>query len=150
MGKRNKRKNKAPKDLQALGKMLGVPMRPGVRVKLDDGFYRIRRGKLVRIPDEWVGKPYVMCCQPKKWRQYLQMKKRPARELTKKQRRRGGQKDWDGIPREKRERALKKYGVNEAGNPVGGRRSGVTHPRQRSDRHVSARERKARDVLAGL
>ena len=24
-------------------------------IKLEDGFYRVRRGKLVRIPDEWVG-----------------------------------------------------------------------------------------------
>lgn len=25
-------------------------------VKQDDGYYRMRRGTLVRIPDEWVGK----------------------------------------------------------------------------------------------
>lgn len=27
----------------------------GRRVELEDGFYRERRGKLVKIPDEWVG-----------------------------------------------------------------------------------------------
>ncbi len=27
----------------------------GKRIELEDGFYRERRGKLVKIPDEWVG-----------------------------------------------------------------------------------------------
>lgn len=25
------------------------------RIEMEDGFYRERRGKMVRIPDEWVG-----------------------------------------------------------------------------------------------
>lgn len=28
----------------------------GKRIEQDDGYYRVRRGKLVRIPDEWVGR----------------------------------------------------------------------------------------------
>lgn len=43
------------------------------RIEIDGKYYRMRRGKLVLIPDEWVGS--TLHPQPKRKRQSKQIKK---------------------------------------------------------------------------
>lgn len=105
----------------ALERLGGPVVRQHKRVWLIDGYYRLRRGKLVRIPDEWVGE----VAHPQT------VRKRPSKE-PRKHRRRG---EWpiranNRMPRE-RESTLK------------GRRPSTKmgHPRNRSPRHQRKRQR---------
>lgn len=112
-------------------------------------FYRYRRGKLVEIPAEWVGRPVALFQPTRRFAKYRLSVTRPSKMGTKKQRRRHGYKDHGREPREKLERSAKRYGTNDVGNPIAPTRR-IGHPRNRSDRHVSRRERRDRDREDGL
>lgn len=135
----SKTRKKSRERAETLRKLTGKPIKPGSRFQLSDGhWYRIRRGRVVRIPDEWVGKPWELVGAPKPWRE---MKKKRRQSQHKKKLSRQG--DWGGslynmgrVPREKRK-----------GHPPE-RKMG--HPSQRSYRHATKRERRDRDREDGL
>lgn len=129
-------KKKRHLDREKLGRLLGVKIRPGVRIKLADGYYRLRRGKLVRIPDEWVGLPAYFCGETW-WRRWLRYKRPRASELARKvrmrieqgwrSRRRGrpGGMQSHPVPRDRR-------GGWSSDNRMG-------HPKHRTPRHAGTK-----------
>ena len=128
----------------------GAQMKKGKLIIRPDGFYRLRRGKLVRIPDEWVGRPVALFQPTRRYAKFRLSCVRPSKMgIPAKLRRRHGYKDFGREPREKMERSAKRYGTNEVGNPNSPQRK-MGHPRNRSDRHVSRRERRDRDREDGL
>lgn len=128
MGKRKSQR----KQMDVLGRLTGQEIRAGKKVKLGDGWYRVRRGKLVRIPDEWMNRPVEMCGDSRLWREY---KLAQRRGHSRKYRRRKG--SWDGrVERSRRE--------GKGYRPDGKMR----HPRNRSPRHLARGGR--RDQYDGL
>lgn len=128
-----KRKRKRRETLQKLG----VNIREGHRFQLgDDHWYRLRRGKVVQIPDEWVGKPWVLVAAPKPWRKAKKNRRRSQHKTKIFRQESFGRGGHGRVPREKRKGHLP--------DPTMG------HPRQRSHRHASKRERRARDLEDGL
>lgn len=131
-------KRKRQEDRAKLSRLLGVRIEPGVRIKLADGYYRLRRGKLVRIPDKWVGQPAYFCGEMW-WRRWLRYKRPRMSALSRKERmrlnncghgwrwRRGrpGMLRSHPVPREKR----------EGWSPA----KGMGHPRHRAPRHVGTK-----------
>lgn len=61
----------------------------GKRIELDDGFYRERRGKLVKIPAEWVGETTHSQTQRKRASKSRALKLGRQRNLLK-----DGSADW--------------------------------------------------------
>lgn len=111
-----------------LERLTGKPLRPGRLIRRAGGFYRIRRDKLVRIPDEWVGRPYELFQPTRRFAKWRIQERRPSKMGTKKLRRRHDWKDHGRVPREKRER----------GHP---KRRKIGHPRNRAPRHLRRRMR---------
>lgn len=127
---------------RAVFKRLGHLLEEGVRLKLADGYYRVRRGKLVRIPDEWVGCPSELCGE-KIWRQYLQRRRPRASKDTRKRRMQSteprGNRSRHRVPRDRFERAKKKGRKYWHGGSGG-------HPRNWAPRHcLGHRLRKLHD-----
>lgn len=116
---------------------LGHVLREGVRLKLADGYYRVRRGRLVRIPDKWVGRPEERCGD-KFWRKYMQLRRPRQSKVARKLRMKPdawGCKSSFRVPRDRYERAKKKgreYGYGGGGG----------HPRNWAPRHLSSRRRR--------
>lgn len=127
-----------------LERITGQKFRPGKLIKMRDGFYRIRRGKIVRIPDEWVGRPVEMCGKPRRWREYKKSRTRPTREKRKLRRREPMY--YSRVPRERKKRNPCMNGFGYDGGPA----KKMSHPRNRSPRHLSQRERKRLDAQDGL
>lgn len=127
-----------------LERLTGQRYRPGHLIKMHDGFYRIRRGKIVRIPDEWVGRPVEMCGKPRRWREFKKSRTRPIREKRKMRRREPMY--YGRVPREKKDR---KPIVNGFGYDAGPSKR-MSHPRNRSPRHLGQRERRRLDEQDGL
>lgn len=120
---------------RALERLTGKLLRPGRLIRRPDGFYRIRRDKLVRIPDEWVGRPCELFQPTRRFAKYRIQQRRPSKMASKKLCRRHDYKDHGRVPREKRERG---HGVQRK----------IGHPRNRAPRHLGRRERKG--LEAGL
>lgn len=133
---RDKKKHK--ERLDTLGRLIGQPIREGMLIKMRDGFFRVRRGRLVRIPDKWVGRPMEMCQKPKKWRVYRLNQRRPSK-TPKKVRRRNWGRDPSRVPREKVDRSpcgRNSYGYDAVPSPR------MSHPRNRAPRHLTRRQRR--------
>lgn len=114
---------------RAVFRRLGLDLREGVRFKLADGFYRMRRGKLVRIPDEWVGRP-TECCGDILLRRLRKRRYPRASEDVRKRRMQdteSRQSGYSRVPRDRFERAKKKG--KKQWHRTGG------HPRNWAPRH---------------
>lgn len=127
-----------------LGRLIGQKIGPGRMVKLADGWYRLRRGKLVRIPDEWVNKPWDIVGVPRRIRGKWLASKRQSKN-PRKVRMRGWGSYPGRVPRDRRPPRAKD------GSYVPTMGSGrMRHPNNRSPRHLSQRERRRRDWEDGL
>lgn len=105
---------------RAIERLGGPVIRARTRVRLIDGYYRLRRGTLVRIPDEWVGE----VAHPQT------IRKRPSKE-SRKSRRRGD------IPVRAPNRMPHERAHRLKGRPA----TKMGHPRNRSPRHQRRRQR---------
>lgn len=114
-----------------MARLGGPDIRPGCRIRLGDGWYRLRRGRLVRIPDEWVGRPWDLCGSPRLFREY----KRKLRRAPKKKTRRFDPWSRFAVSRVPRER-IERSSAPRCGEPTMG------HPRQRSPRHLRRKGRR--------
>jgi hypothetical protein len=127
---------------QAIERLGGPKIHPGCRVLIDGHYYRVRRGKLVQIPDEWVGKPNDLCGDRwwRKWRKFRAP--RQSKSPRKNRMRDGGHgrvvNYYGRVPREKIERGKAK-GIPHKGSWVD-----TGHPRGRAPRHVGTKERQRR------
>lgn len=123
MGKSKKKR------IEALKKLMGItgPLK-GKRIERSDGFYRFRRGKFVRIPDEWVNRPVSLCGENKRWRLY---KKSRMQVMRVRKLRRSDPTWWGRVPREKEDR-----------RSFAKKRKMGSHPGQRSERHASRSEKR--------
>lgn len=119
-------KKKHQLDRVKLGRLLGVTIKPGMRIKLGDGYYRLRRGKLVRIPDEWVGRPAYFCGES--WLRRFLHYKRPRPSKVSRKQRMAAKARWRGgdgrVPRDRR---------------MGYRRKRMGHPTHRAPRHAGTK-----------
>lgn len=105
----------------AIERLGGPVIRAHRRVRLIDGYYRLRRGQLVRIPDKWVG----VVAHPQT------IRKRPSKE-PRKSRRRGDRpvRAPNRMPKERYQRIKTRRPATKMG-----------HPRNRSPRHQRKRQR---------
>ena len=111
---------------------LGGPLvRKGRKIQFADGWYRFRRGKLVRIPDEWVGKPERLCGP---LHRYYRKFKGPQSKQPRKVRMRDWPGGGDRVPKDRIKRAKKKGHCVCAGHGM--------RPRNRSPRHLGRRDRR--------
>ena len=67
------------------------------RIELEDGFYRERRGKLVKIPDEWVGETLHPQTQRKRASKSRAIKRLPRNLLD------DGSSDWSNYRQRRHE-----------------------------------------------
>ena len=80
------------------------------RIEKDGKFYRMRRGKLVEIPEEWVGKvttPQTIAKRPSKMTNKARMKNKEAEVLTR-QGDHGKDSDYSRAGRKKNDKKLTK------------------------------------------
>jgi hypothetical protein len=135
---------------KVMERLIGQEIGPGQRFKMKDGYYRVRRGKIVRIPDEWVGRPEEFCGTNKKWRHFKYKVKHPrqSQEPKKLRRRSEWNSCWGRVPRERVDRNAY-LGRDSYGNVVNPDRK-LGHPNNRSPRHLRSRERRIRDAEDGL
>lgn len=121
---------------------LGVHVRKHKLIRLADGrCMRIRRGQLVEIPKEWVGKTVSG----------QRIRKRPSKKPHKLRRfdRSYGYRAWDALRRMDFERLAdlcRRLGTDERGDPQVALH-GVGHPRTFSDRHRKAHLRERGDWI---
>lgn len=120
---------------------LGLKVQKGRLLRLPDGCYRLRRDKLVRIPDEWVGRPIEMCekfsggMSSRRWRAYKLKQVRQSKWETRKLRQRSGNV-IGRVERSRRKRVLKSPRIG--------------HPNNRALRHRGGRARQRMDREDGL
>lgn len=131
---------------EALGRLIGQKIGPGRKVKLADGWYRVRRGKLVRIPDEWLGKPWDLCgaLRPEHREKFLSWRRQSKNP------RKVRMRDWGRSPGRVPKDRLPPRAKDGSYVPTSGKAGRIGHPNNRSPRHMTRRERRLRDEEDGL
>lgn len=125
---------------------LGFKVQKGRLLRLPDGCYRLRRDKLVRIPDEWVGRPIEMCekfsgVSSRRWRAYKLKQVRQSKRETRKLRQRSDNV-IGRVGRSRRKRDAQGRLVLKSPR--------IGHPNNRALRHRGGRARQRMDREDGL